>query len=61
MNQNGYWNSPKQISRGVSPSRVEEYRSKTDDVQMKTLEWNQRKKFVFICVAILVLLARVIA
>lgn len=60
MNRNGYWNNAGQISTGVSADRVAEYRSKTDRNPMKTLDWNKKKKFVYIGVAILTLVLRII-
>jgi len=58
MNQDGYWNNYGQISTGVSAQRVAEYRSKTDGNQMKTLEWNKKKIFVYIGSVVLALLIR---
>ena len=58
MNQDGYWNNYGQISTGVSAQRVAEYRSKTDGNQMKTLEWNEKKIFVYIGSVVLALLIR---
>ena len=58
MNRNGYWKNAGQISTGVSADRVAEYRSKTDGNSMKTLALNEKKKFVYIGVAILALLLR---